>query len=254
MFQSRIRIDGVVLSSLLSECVNGTSDQEGFLLGSKVITTKQVIDDHSDVCIEQLESFIVIHGYHFLSPYLPRPYDASGNVLPNELMNQINCLRNEEDILGYFRYRSGTAVTPSVREDLLASSLSRSIKDFACFAILTESKKPLVYGNSFGFWEIDPSQQPYSKPQRLPVDIVNRSNPNQLEYQTFLSSASHIVHGTPSMQDAIRNSLGSNGLLNQYNLLYNSALNDMKNAAHELEAKEVELASLRYELNMYREQ
>ncbi|KAI9026589.1 hypothetical protein CLU79DRAFT_742453 [Phycomyces nitens] len=194
MFQYRIRIDGVVLSSLLSECVNGTSDQEGFLLGSKVITTKQVMDDNSDVCIDQNESFIVIHGYHFLSPYLQRPYDAYGNILPNALEQQMKCLENEEDILGYFRYRSGIVATPSVRDDLLIKSLSETIKDFSCFAILTETNKPLTYGNSFGFWGID-SPEGCRDPLRLPVDIVNRSDPNLLEYKTFLSSASAVVHG-----------------------------------------------------------
>lgn len=133
----RARVAGTTFASLLADMNSAEGDLEGFLLGS--VTQQQVrhIEDDistSDVSVE----LIAIRGFLSVGPSMSF-YNSAGRVDQTKLFRSVTTSPGK-NIIGWFKFRRGTSLRPSLRELSVHRGLQETIWK------QSNQKTPIVFG------------------------------------------------------------------------------------------------------------
>ncbi|CAO3633960.1 unnamed protein product [Mucor hiemalis] len=231
-----IRISGTVLSALLHECANSTTDIEGLFLGSLSLRKTLASDDSTNHSFEKREDFMIIHGYQILKE---KPYDTQGNLIKPMITSQLSDVAS---LVGYFKFRRQTDVTLSVRDQLMMTSWSKIIPS-CCISILSSSLNSFedksTHTYEFAFWDMKTGS-------KLPMVISNMSESTAL-YKNFMSNALYRLpqHSSNSVLTQLPS---SQSIVDQYDQMYQQSIKSLQEATDKVVSKENELIQLKKEI------
>ncbi|KAI9306435.1 hypothetical protein BJ944DRAFT_263571 [Cunninghamella echinulata] len=250
-----IRITGSVISSILYECANSPNNIEGFLFGSISSTLDGEISDESDTIKHNINTFIIIHGYHCISPEYPLFYDDHGFITnefalqqqlkgANETKNRLN---NLAFIVGYFKFNRQRPLSPTVYEQNLLNCLTKAISTIQSpiMAFFSETSESFTRTYSYSFWTTQ------SLPKNLPIHVVNL-NDNDLSFRQFISSAPITIPHIPDSSNEIEKDNLENQeipLIKQYNEFYQHHMEELQKATENVIINELSLQALKQEID-----
>ncbi|XP_044739205.1 BRCA1-A complex subunit Abraxas 1-like [Chrysoperla carnea] len=171
-----IKSSGLTLASLMSECEQADFDKIGFLLG---YYSEEIIKSVTDAEIEtiKIKKMLNITGIFPISDVF---YNHIGEV--NHKNKNIEYIRNEKNVIGWYRSRKHTNLKMTVREKLIHKELcSISDKpDMFTFCALTSSytKNSATHTYSQIFYRYD-----YTQFIEIPLIITNLGDADKL-YKT----------------------------------------------------------------------
>ncbi|KAI9316713.1 hypothetical protein BX666DRAFT_188246 [Dichotomocladium elegans] len=234
MMTKSIRQSGAVLSSLLYECANSPIDLEGFLMGSLATRTLGAIDDMSDRSNDTIEHFTVVQGY---SISRVRFYNSQGQIDVNAIRQQIGPMNSLEEVVGYFRFRRDTALSLSVREQILIQGLEAVVPNLSCMALITatlvEENDSSTHAHDIAFYDLEKS--------RIPLQIMNMTE-TTLAYQQFVPSTA--IHHSSPLDCQLSTMVDPKGIMSQYDAMYYRAMHELERATRQVIEKEQELKTL----------
>ncbi|XP_071448050.1 BRISC complex subunit Abraxas 2-like isoform X2 [Hetaerina americana] len=135
-----VSTSGPVLSFLLYENVNSTSNQEGFLLGEVVSKETNTISDFQ-INGKETATLISVHSVMPV-PHKFAFYNNTGKVNEKKLKDIVK--DKSKDIVGWFRFRRNTTLVPHLTDKVIHQQLSEILttdkKDVFTMCILSASK------------------------------------------------------------------------------------------------------------------
>ncbi|CAO3623662.1 unnamed protein product [Cunninghamella echinulata] len=126
------------------------------------------MNDESDTIKQNINTFIIIHGYHCLSPEYPLFYDDHGFITNEfslqqqlkEATNTKNYLNNLAFIVGYFKFNRQHPLSPTVYEQNLLNCLTKTISTIQSpiqspiMAFFNETNESFTRTYSYSFWTV----------------------------------------------------------------------------------------------------
>jgi len=240
---------------MLYECAIATSDQEGFLLGSRVKRTTSSVNDSSDETVEKCEDFTIIQGYHVLSRTLARPYNNLGQFDSDLLASHVDKL-DQNSIVGYFRFRRQTWQMPSQRERAMMPNLTKLLPSCTLFTLFTSalaSEDGDTHSYSCSTWQLPSTNNdmPIYNMTKVPIEIVNMME-NTQQYKSFISNSGPSLYSNRS-DWRLSQLIDTKVVAMQYEAVYKESLDRLQVATKKLLDSEQQLAALRREVELAEE-
>lgn len=241
-----INVTGAVLASVLFEHSNSICDKEGLLLGKLSNITTDTISDSS---LNNVEHQTVYYMHSFLPcEKLFSWYNNRGEVQTEALQKILNSC-NAQDVIGWYKLRRHSSLSPSVREQAVHKHLEgwmsrqrhpdHHLVFFLCVSQSTFNGA--LYTTDHQFMMHDGRRF-----QNMPVTIMNLGNISKPHYQT----ASNFTCSTDSSYSSVVKSLRSsfvNGIdelasVKNVEKLKSSLHDRLKNLCERLTKSEADLA------------
>uniref|UniRef100_UPI00398F41F1 BRCA1-A complex subunit Abraxas 1 n=1 Tax=Pristiophorus japonicus TaxID=55135 RepID=UPI00398F41F1 len=178
-------VSGFVFGSLTFQHLSADSDAEGFLLGEFKAEAKNSITDSQ---LDDIEVVYTIDIQKHIPCYsLFSFYNSTGEVDKTALEKIL--LNQEQNVIGWYKFRRNTNQTMTFRERLLHRTLQKHLKNQQLVFFLFTTKLSRENGSTHSL------EYTLYKPQesfvlRIPISVTNLGMSEQQDYKTFSGSSS----------------------------------------------------------------
>lgn len=228
-------VSGFVFGSLAFQLANADSDAEGFLVGEIKSEAKYSITDFQMDDIE-VENTIDIQK-HIPCYRLFSFYNAAGEVDMTALQKIL--INQEQNVIGWYKFRRNTNQTMTFRERLLHRTLQKQLKNqqLVFFLLTTKLSRENGSTHNLEYTLFNPQE---SFVQSIPISVTNLGMSEQQDYKAFSgpSCAEGYCRAMKKHRHAFFEQEGSLKEVKRIQCMYNTLQEELKNTCLKVQESE----------------